>query len=261
MGFLGQPEPIVLQLYSETLQKFRLAAQGHGALQPPERASRARGDVLRSAADLVRAVRRRADRRRRRAASRSARSPSGRCSCTTPGVRRTPGCGRSPRATGCTCIPDTGARYGIADEDWIDGRPRTTARSPCRRSSPPTCSPTRCGPGTRSASAAAPGAWRKDAPEGREGFLLNHLISDITPRGDYANADPVTGQAAWFDLRVRIAKADAAARERAAVRAARAGPGRRPTAALRRPVPQEAATMKACAPASPAGCASCSASR
>ena len=53
------------------------------------------------------------------------------------------------------------------------------------------------------------GAWRlgKDAPEGREGFLLNHLISDITPRGDYANADPVTGQAAWFDLRVRIAKA------------------------------------------------------
>ena len=23
-------------------------------------------------------------------------------------------------------------------------------------------------------------------------------------KGDYANADPVTGQAAWFDLRVRI---------------------------------------------------------
>ena len=53
------------------------------------------------------------------------------------------------------------------------------------------------------------GAWRlgKDAPEGNQGFLLNHLISDITPRGDYANSDPVTGQAAWFDLRVRIAKA------------------------------------------------------
>jgi hypothetical protein len=54
------------------------------------------------------------------------------------------------------------------------------------------------------------GAWRldKDAPEGTRGFLLNHLISDRTPNGDYANADPVTGQAAWFDLRVRIAKAD-----------------------------------------------------
>src|SRR5690606_35067107 len=55
------------------------------------------------------------------------------------------------------------------------------------------------------------GAWRlaKDAPEGEKGFLLNHLISDITPKGDYANADPVTGQAAWFDLRVSIGKAGA----------------------------------------------------
>ena len=34
-GFVGGTEPIVLQLYSETLQKFRLAAQGHGASQPP----------------------------------------------------------------------------------------------------------------------------------------------------------------------------------------------------------------------------------
>src|SRR4029079_15996212 len=54
------------------------------------------------------------------------------------------------------------------------------------------------------------GAWKlsANAPESSKGFLLNHLISDMTPRGDYANADPVTGQAAWFDLRVRIGKAD-----------------------------------------------------
>ena len=37
---------------------------------------------------------------------------------------------------------------------------------------------------------------------------MNHLISDVTPKGDYANADPITGQAAWFDLRVRIRKAE-----------------------------------------------------
>ena len=49
----------------------------------------------------------------------------------------------------------------------------------------------------------------KNAPEGTRGFLLNHLISDRTPRGDYANADPMTGRAAWFDLRVRIRKAAA----------------------------------------------------
>ena len=58
----------------------------------------------------------------------------------------------------------------------------------------------------RYAREAAAGMREKDAPEGRKGFLLNHLISDLTPRGDYANADPVTGQAAWFDLRVSIRK-------------------------------------------------------
>ncbi len=57
------------------------------------------------------------------------------------------------------------------------------------------------------------GAWAlsDDAPEANEGFLLNHLISELLPpRGDglrWANSDPVTGQAAWFDLRVKIEKA------------------------------------------------------
>jgi anaerobic selenocysteine-containing dehydrogenase len=57
------------------------------------------------------------------------------------------------------------------------------------------------------------GAWALDeeAPEAKEGFLLNHLISELLPeKGDgqrWANSDPVTGQAAWFDLRVRIEKA------------------------------------------------------
>src|SRR3546814_13248711 len=35
LGFVGSTAPIVLQLYSEPLQKFRLAAQGHGAYRPP----------------------------------------------------------------------------------------------------------------------------------------------------------------------------------------------------------------------------------
>ena len=54
------------------------------------------------------------------------------------------------------------------------------------------------------------GAWAldDDAPEANQGFLLNHLISELLPeKGDgmrYSNSDPVTGQAAWFDLRVRI---------------------------------------------------------
>ena len=56
------------------------------------------------------------------------------------------------------------------------------------------------------------GAWAldDDAPESTKGFLLNHLISDLLPPKEdgmrYSNSDPVTGQAAWFDLRVRVEK-------------------------------------------------------
>jgi anaerobic selenocysteine-containing dehydrogenase len=58
------------------------------------------------------------------------------------------------------------------------------------------------------------GAWNlaADSPEFSRGFLLNHLITETLP-GDGAaegNADPITGQAAWYDLRVRVEKAPAA---------------------------------------------------
>lgn len=59
------------------------------------------------------------------------------------------------------------------------------------------------------------GAWTlaPDAPEARKGFLLNHLISELLPPKQdglrWSNSDPITGQAAWFDLRVRIEKASA----------------------------------------------------
>jgi anaerobic selenocysteine-containing dehydrogenase len=59
------------------------------------------------------------------------------------------------------------------------------------------------------------GAWAldKDAPEATRGFLLNHLIHELLPpKGDglrWANSDPITGQAAWFDLKVKIERAHA----------------------------------------------------
>ncbi|MCW5665913.1 MAG: molybdopterin oxidoreductase family protein [Piscinibacter sp.] len=54
------------------------------------------------------------------------------------------------------------------------------------------------------------GAWHLDAGanESRRGFLLNHLIREELPGGSdgttLSNSDPVTGQAAWYDVRVRI---------------------------------------------------------
>jgi anaerobic selenocysteine-containing dehydrogenase len=58
------------------------------------------------------------------------------------------------------------------------------------------------------------GTWGldADAPEATTGFLLNHLISELLPdKGGVrlSNSDPVTGQAAWFDQRVRVERVSA----------------------------------------------------
>jgi len=59
------------------------------------------------------------------------------------------------------------------------------------------------------------GAWNiaPDGPEATKGFLLNHAISELLPETAagyrYSNSDPVTGQAAWYDLRVKLEKAPA----------------------------------------------------
>ncbi len=59
------------------------------------------------------------------------------------------------------------------------------------------------------------GAWNlsADANESRQGFLLNHLIAEELPANEHgahlSNSDPVTGQAGWFDVRVRIRPAGA----------------------------------------------------
>jgi hypothetical protein len=51
--------------------------------------------------------------------------------------------------------------------------------------------------------------------------LLNHLISEELPACErgvdrrVSNSDPITGQAAWYDVRVRIYKAEVGAGETA----------------------------------------------
>jgi anaerobic selenocysteine-containing dehydrogenase len=68
---------------------------------------------------------------------------------------------------------------------------------------------------TWNAIGKAKGAWALsgDANESEKGFLLNHLISEELPAGAegarLSNSDPITGQAGWYDVRVRIRKAEA----------------------------------------------------
>ncbi|WP_018142300.1 molybdopterin oxidoreductase family protein [Thioalkalivibrio sp. ALJ7] len=76
-----------------------------------------------------------------------------------------------------------------------------------------------CEPGTVwtwNAIGKQKGAWglKPDANESNKGFLMNHLISELLPKkGDaidaITNSDPVTGQAAWYDLKVKITPVDA----------------------------------------------------
>ncbi len=107
--------------------------------------------------------------------------------------------------------PLTAQANGISDDDWIwvesmHGK----VRCQCRLSEA-------VEPGTVwtwNAIGKAAGAWGldKQANESQRGFLLNHLISEELPPnadGDHiSNSDPVTGQAAWYDVRVRIYKAE-----------------------------------------------------
>ena len=67
---------------------------------------------------------------------------------------------------------------------------------------------------TWNAIGKAAGAWGLDqkANESQQGFLLNHVISEELPgceQGTFtSNSDPITGQAAWYDVRVKVYKAD-----------------------------------------------------
>jgi anaerobic selenocysteine-containing dehydrogenase len=210
-GFVPNDAPIVLQLYSETLQKFRLAAQGHGAIQPPAEHRERVGTYFDPLPIWYEPFEH---------------DQTSRTTFPLNAVTQRPmfmyhawGSQNAWLRQIATrnwlyLHPDTGAQHGIADEDWIEvashnGTIRVQAKF-AANVQPDTV-------WTWNAIGKRKGAWRlaKDAPEGAQGFLLNHLISDVTPKGDYANADPVTGQAAWFDLRVSIRKAGAQANETA----------------------------------------------
>ena len=107
--------------------------------------------------------------------------------------------------------PSVGDAGGFNDGDWVwvesmHGK----VRCMCRFSEA-------VEPGTVwtwNAIGKASGAWNLDpkANESKQGFLLNHVISEELPphaAGDHiSNSDPVTGQAGWYDVRVRVYKAD-----------------------------------------------------
>ncbi len=103
----------------------------------------------------------------------------------------------------------TAAAKGIQDGDWVWVESMWgKVRCQCQYSEA-------VEPGTVwtwNAIGKAKGAWNlsPDANESHRGFLLNHLISEELPAGgdgkSVSNADPLTGQAGWYDVRVNITK-------------------------------------------------------
>jgi anaerobic selenocysteine-containing dehydrogenase len=209
MGFRDSAEPIFLQVYSEPLQRFRLAARGHGPVRPPEHL-RARiaehfdplpfwsppaSDSAADDQDLpLHAVTQRPMAMYHSWGSHNA------------WLRQIHGW------NSLYIHRLTAQRLGIADGDWVWienrlGRVKGQAKL-MDGVNPRTV-------WTWNAVGKRAGAWALDAraPEATLGFLLNHIIPDLSPESGsdrpLGNADPITGQAAWYDLRVRVRKVEA----------------------------------------------------
>ena len=210
MKLRRHPDPIVIQLYAEVLQRFRLAAKGKGPSPrrpPPHLRTRvetyfdplpffysplevqcSEGDKYPLAAITQRPM----------AMYHSWDSQNAwlRQIHTHNYLYVNPKTARAAR------VPDGGWMW--VESQW--GRVRCMARY-SEAVEPGTV-------WTWNAIGKAPGAWKlaPDANESRLGFLLNHLISDRLPGagGGISNSDPITGQAGWYDVRVRIRPASAA---------------------------------------------------
>ncbi len=209
LGFFDAPQPYTMQLYVETLQKFRLAAEGHGERQPPEhlraRVAEAFDPLpiwyapyeetrVDQAEYPLHAITQRPAAMYHSWGSQNAwlRQIHGRNPLYVPGE-----------------ICDA---HGLRDGDWAH------VSSHHGRITVPVARMDAVNGKTLwtwNAIGKRAGAWalNENAPEARQGFLLNHLIHELLPeKGDgmrWLNSDPITGQAAWYDLRVKIEKADA----------------------------------------------------
>src|ERR1700719_966629 len=203
MGLIDKPEPIVLQLYVEPLQRFRLAAQGHGSVQPPETHRERIATYFDPLPSWYMPFEEsRIDRNIFPLHALTQRPMQMYHSWHSQNAWLRQILGNNRLFVNRTI----GRALGLAEDDWVwlsshHGRIRV---------------PTKLMDGvnpdtvwTWNAIGKRSGAWNlaPDSPEFRKGFLLNHLISELLPPdGGYShsNADPITGQAAWYDLRVRI---------------------------------------------------------
>ena len=207
-GFFDTPQPVTFQLYSEILQKFRLSAEG---LREPVAPETHRDRILAGFDPLPCWYRPLEE-----AAIDRAEFPYHAITQRPMAMYHSWGSMnawlRQIHTRNPLYVPGSMCDlHGLKDGDWIwvishHGRIKVEiARMEAINSSTVW---------TWNAIGKRKGAWGldRDAPEATRGFLMNHLIHELLPpRSDgmrWSNSDPVTGQAAWYDLRVRIEKAE-----------------------------------------------------
>ncbi|WP_207002885.1 molybdopterin oxidoreductase family protein [Trinickia mobilis] len=213
-GFRKFGEPIVIQLYSDVLQKFRLAALGKTEGRQPPDHLRARiqryFDPLPFWYPPLENAATDTDRYPLAAITQRPMAMYHSWDSQNAWLRQIHGENylfMNPRMAQENGIEDGGWIY--VESQW--GKVRCMARY-SEAVEPGTV-------WTWNAIGKAAGAWNlgPDANESKRGFLLNHLITDELPDqatdaaagARMSNSDPVTGQAAWYDVRVRVYPAEA----------------------------------------------------
>ncbi|MET0091420.1 MAG: sulfite dehydrogenase subunit SoeA [Candidatus Thiodiazotropha sp.] len=204
-GMTRYVEPITLHLYSEVLQRFRLAAQGKlPGKQPPERLRKRVAEHFDPLPFYTAPLEHKlVDTHRYPINALTQRPMAMYHSWDSQNAWL-----RQIHTHNYLFVnPKLGEACGFGDGDWIwVESPTNKVRCMARFSEA-------VEPGTVwtwNAIGKASGAWglSPKANESQKGFLLNHVISEELPpceAGDHmSNSDPVTGQAAWFDVRVRL---------------------------------------------------------
>jgi anaerobic selenocysteine-containing dehydrogenase len=201
MKLRRHPDPIMIQLYAEVLQRFRLAAQGRGPSKrrPPERL-KARVEKYFDPLPFfyLPLETEKTDLDQFPLAAITQRPMAMYHSWDSQNAWL-----RQIHSHNYLFVnPATAGARGVADGAWMQvesqwGKVRCMARY-SEAVEPGTV-------WTWNAIGKAPGAWAlaPDANESQLGFILNHVISDTLPDGT-SNSDPITGQAGWYDVRVRI---------------------------------------------------------
>ncbi|MEO1190403.1 MAG: molybdopterin-dependent oxidoreductase [Pseudomonadota bacterium] len=205
MAFIDRPAPILLQLYGEVLQRFRLAAEGQGAIQPPD-ALRSR---IETAFDPLPLWYPPFEDESNVEADYPLHGITQRPMAMYHSWHTQNAWLRQIHASNRLYVPKAVAESeDLQDDDWVwaesrHGRIKAQVRIQRALNAKTVW--------TWNAIGKRSGAWNLDqqAPEATRGFLLNHLIDELLPeKGGYrfANSDPVTGQAAWYDLRLKVTK-------------------------------------------------------